>query len=495
MFQILPTPQSPSLNCHCLLGSHKRISLPTLQSLCPSGAHICLSWMVSVPLQHCNQSPGSSTQSCMQGQYWLPLFHPPLTTPSRGQTPSSKADSRASDLYSFERALRLPPDFSSLYALAIKNVPCRLKKKPSWRSFCSSATQPLPSPRESLITCPPFPPWSTTHFTVSPFIPDCTNSSTARLQIASSRLSPPPSDIQVWTDGSVPSLFGPDGAGVYATCSKCNTSHSLSFSSGPIASSFTAETFALKQGLAWCTSHLMTCKFQSVLFLTDSQSALSILSSAPTYLLPESLWNVWSLASSLSNNTTLSFQWVPKHAGLPGNEKADLLAKTGASLPTDAIPSPLLPVIAKVRYSQYRNWRRHISHSHLNFQVPEVSSKELLLSRSIRSELSRLRCHGHNLLLSSYLHRISRKENSDCSACGHPLQDLNHLLLDCPASEPLRKSIFGSSLSILDLWSRSWGVARLLGLPRKGSGSTTTTTTTVTAEHVLIYDNTLLKGG
>ena len=381
------------------------------------------------------------------------------------QLPPLKLTLEHQTLYSFERALRLPPDFSRLYALAMKNVPCLLKKKPSWRSFCSSATQPLPSPRESLITCPPFPPWSTTHFTVSPFIPDCTGSSTARLPTASSRLSSlPPSDIQVWTDGSVPSLFGPGGAGVYATCSKCNTSHSLSFSSASIASSFTAETFALKQGLAWCTSHLMTCKFQSVLFLTDSQSALSILSSAPSYLLPESLWNVWSLASSLSNNTTLSFQWVTGHAGLPGIEKADLLAKTGASLPTDAIPSPLPPVIAKVRYFQYRNWRRHISHSHLNFQVPEVSSEELLLSRSIRSELSRLRCHGHSLLLSSYLHRISRKENSDCSACGHPLQDLNHLLLDCPASEPLLKSIFCSSLSILDLWSRPWGVARLLGL-------------------------------
>ena len=161
---------------------------------------------------------------------------------------------------------------------------------------------------------------------------------------------PPPSNIQVWTDGSVPSLFGPGGAGVYVTCSKCNTSYSLSFSTGPIASSFTAETFALKQGLDWCTSHFMTCKFQSVLFLTDSQSALSILSSPSSYLLPESLWNLWPLASSLSNNTTLSFQWVPGHAGLPGNENADLLAKAGASLPTDAIPSPLPPVVAKVRY-------------------------------------------------------------------------------------------------------------------------------------------------
>ena len=117
----------------------------------------------------------------------------------------------------------------------------------------------------------------------------------------------------------------------------------------------------------------MTCKFQSVLFLTDSQSALSVLSSAPSYLLPESLWYVWSLASSLSNNTSLSFQWVPGHAGLPRNEKAELLAKTGASLPTDAIPSPFPSVSAKVRYCQYRNWRRHISHSYLNFQVPKVS--------------------------------------------------------------------------------------------------------------------------
>ena len=393
-----------------------------------------------------------------------------FSTPSsllllEAQLPPLKLTLEHQTLYSFERAMRLSPDFSSLYALATKNIPCRLKKKPCWRSFCSSAPQPLLSPRETLIMCPPFPPWTTTHFTVSPFIPDCTSNSTARLQSASSRLSSlPPSDIQVWTDGSVPSLFGPGSAGVYVTCSKCNTSKYLSFSSGPIASSFTAVTFALKQGLVWCTSHLMICKFLSVFFLTDSQSALYIHSSAPSYLLPEPLWNVWSLASCLSNNTTLGFQWVPGHAGLLGNEKADLLPKTDASQSTDAIPCPLPPVIAKFRYSQYRNWRRHTSHSHLNFQVPEVSSEKLLLFRSIRCELSRLRCHGHSLLLSSYLHRISRKENSVCSACGHPLQDLNHLLLFCPASESLRKYIFGSSFSILDLWSRLWGVARLLGL-------------------------------
>jgi len=111
-------------------------------------------------------------------------------------------------------------------------------------------------------------------------------------------------------------------------------------------------------------------------------------------------------------------------------------------------------------------------------RFPSVSSEELAFPRLIRCELSRLCCHGHSLLLTSYLCRIKRKENS-CSACRHPLQDLTHLLLDCPASKPFRRAIFGTTSSI---WSRPWGVAQLLGLrgvpPRpplsKGSGSTTT---------------------
>ena len=226
----------------------------------------------------------------------------------------------------------------------------------------------------------------------------------------------------------------------------------------------------------------MTCKFQSVLFLTDFQSALCILSSAPSYRLPESLWYVWSLVSSLSNNTSLSFQWVPGHAGLPRNEKADLLAKTGASLPTDAIPSPFPPVSAKVRYCQYRNWRRHISHSHLNFQVPK-SLWRLLLSRSIRSELFRLRCHGHSLLLSSIFtgsvgKRILIVVPVDTLYRTSIIFSSTVVLLNPFANLSLAPlslfSIYGPDLGV---WPDCWVSAEFLRapIPRKGSGSTTTT--------------------
>ena len=114
---------------------------------------------------------------------------------------------------------------------------------------------------------------------------------------------------------------------------------------------------------------------------------------------------------------------------------------------------------------------RHLVNKEVSLSLSK-SLWRLLLSRSIRSELSCLRCHGHSLLLSSYLHRISRKENSDCSACGHPLQDLNHLLLDCRASEPLRKSIF-LDLWLLSLYSRSMvqtlGCGPTVGSPRSSS--------------------------
>ena len=87
-----------------------------------------------------------------------------------------------------------------------------------------------------------------------------------------------------------------------------------------------------------------------------------------------------------------------------------------------------------------------------------------MLPRHARCVLSRLRCNGHSLLLGSYLSRIGRIENPSCSACGHSSQNTSHLIVHCPATDSLRRSLFGDSLSLYDLWSRPWGVARLLGL-------------------------------
>ena len=87
-----------------------------------------------------------------------------------------------------------------------------------------------------------------------------------------------------------------------------------------------------------------------------------------------------------------------------------------------------------------------------------------MLLRRARCVFSRLRCNGHSLLLSSYLSKNGRIENSFCSACGHPSQNTCYLILHCPATDCLRRSLFGNFPSLYDLWSRPWGVARRLGL-------------------------------
>ena len=179
------------------------------------------------------------------------------------------------------------------------------------------------------------------------------------------------------------------------------------------------------------------------------------------------------------SSCSIRLQWVPGHSFLPGNDTADELSRRGALLAPSAIPCSLSPLTSRIHSRLISDWRRTVSSKYFDTQVPSTSTEELVLPRHARCVLSRLRCNGHSLLLGSYLSRIGRIENSSCSACGHSSQDTSHLILRCPATDSLRRSLFGDSLSLYDLWFRPWGVARLLGLhglppcphPSEGSGN------------------------
>ena len=148
--------------------------------------------------------------------------------------------------------------------------------------------------------------------------------------------------------------------------------------------------------------------------------------------------------------------------GNRSNDLADSLAKAGASLDPSSILVSLTPLICSQRLSLYTSWRRSVQSGFFQHQIPSVSPEELTLPRSARCAHSRLRCNEHSTLLNSYLYRVGRAETPSCSNCGSKPQDLSHLVLDCPVLNPLRRAILGHTLSLLDLWSRPWGVARLL---------------------------------
>ena len=201
----------------------------------------------------------------------------------------------------------------------------------------------------------------------------------------------------------------------------------------------------------------------SLLLLSGSRSVLATLSSPRSFLLYQTLWQIWQELSSLSS-CSIRLQWVPGHSFLPGNDAADELARRGALLAPSAIPGSLSPFISRIHSRLISDWRRTVSLKYFDTQVPSISTEESVLPRHARCVLSRLLCNGHGLLLGSYLSRIGRIENASCSACGHSSQDTSHLILHCPGTDSLRRSVFGDCLSLYDLWSRPWGLARLLGL-------------------------------
>ena len=182
-------------------------------------------------------------------------------------------------LLSYERALRLPTSFpiSGLARLGVRPRLCRS----SWRAFASTYPLMLPStsPWEALLACPPFPAWNLPSFTVEStlFFP-CSRSDSlhSRQGAALAHLdSLPPHDLLLWTDGSVPFLFGKGGSGVLANCSLCGTEAALSFSAGPVCSSFSAEACAILHALCWSRQHQQVCHFSSLILLSDSRSVLS----------------------------------------------------------------------------------------------------------------------------------------------------------------------------------------------------------------------------
>ena len=51
----------------------------------------------------------------------------------------------------------------------------------------------------------------------------------------------------------------------------------------------------------------------------------------------------------------------------------------------------------------------------------------------------------------SYLSRIGRIKNPSCSVCGHSFQNTSHLILHCPATDSLRRLLFGDPVSLRPL--------------------------------------------
>ena len=77
-----------------------------------------------------------------------------------------------------------------------------------------------------------------------------------------------------------------------------------------------------------------------------------VLSFPPSFLLPETLWQIWEELFFLSF-CSITLQLVPRHSFLPGNDAADKLVRRGALFAPSATPCSLSPLISLSRITKF----------------------------------------------------------------------------------------------------------------------------------------------
>ena len=95
--------------------------------------------------------------------------------------------------------------------------------------------------------------------------------------------------------------------------------------------------------------------FDRVDLYVDSLSTLQTLCS--TKPVTELVWECFVALEELAKHREVNLNWIPAHRGLPGNEKADELAKLAAR--TEYIgPQPSVPVSSQFMKTAIKEWAK-----------------------------------------------------------------------------------------------------------------------------------------
>ena len=154
----------------------------------------------------------------------------------------------------------------------------------------------------------------------------------------------------IYTDGSAEDAVRNGNSGVFV---RTPTGKTVSYTNatGRKCSNFKAETSALQNAVAY----IAEMKPQKTVILTDSKAALQSLTSnthdQPIYHLLKDL-------QLLLHECTVVLQWIPAHCGIPGNERADRLAKSGSKQLQPMSTSTYQEAKTLPRNSQRCEWRR-----------------------------------------------------------------------------------------------------------------------------------------
>ena len=139
----------------------------------------------------------------------------------------------------------------------------------------------------------------------------------------------------------------------------------------------------------------------------------------------------------------ITLQWIPGHVQIPGNERADALAKQGA-MKTQNVSSASINTAKQIikqtkkkiwmnewtNTDKGRNFYNHMPSPNPNDNINQIKRNEQVTIFRLRS--------GH-APLNKHLSRIGVKDNPLCPLCGVHEETVNHHLFECFALTDLRR--------------------------------------------------------
>ena len=249
--------------------------------------------------------------------------------------------------------------------------------------------------------------------------------------------------IVIYTDGSKTR----EGVG----CAAVTGEHREKKLSIPkIATIMTAETYAIKLALELAKAE----NNRKVLICSDSWSLIQLIIKAS--FTEELVSRVQSdLHELIQEGFEITILFVPSHVGIPGNEKADQLAKDAAAARPQNMMIPFRDWYSEIHRKKLEIWEEAWQSEIRDLSCLKRSPKkweQTKLSRKDEVVLNRIRL-GHTRATHSYIFETdpTRAIMPICRYCNNERLSLRHVFIECASLEDQRNQIIVSALGDREL--------------------------------------------
>ena len=264
-------------------------------------------------------------------------------------------------------------------------------------------------------------------------------------------------DRQLWTSGNpnfkkgslnwftdASKINSNTGIGIYGP--RCRVRKAL----GESTSVFQGEITAIQ----YCASINLNKRLKgaTINIFSDSQAALKALRSFTCE--SRSVSDCLDTLNALGRSNKVNLIWVPGHEGIEGNEKADELAKKGATNPFVG-PEPFCGVPKSHFTLKIRHWEDQMKDSHWK-SLPGLNQAKRFITCSPKRANQMLSLNKVDLRLLTglftghcslkyHLHKIGKADSNSCRLCNEAPETAEHILCVCEAASTKRLTYFSKA--------------------------------------------------